>query len=59
MVLMLMIMRTSIPPLITELEDEEKEGQGLGELKNLGNYLSAPTADLRNYFSLREPHHKR
>ena len=49
MVLTLMIMKTSMPTLITELEEKE-EGQGLGELKNLGNYLSAPTADLRNYF---------
>ena len=34
---------------IRELEDEE-EGQGLGEFKNLENYLSVP-ANLWNYFS--------
>ena len=42
--------------LIRELEEEE-EGRGLGEFKNLENYLSLPTAaNLRNYFSRHEPH---
>ena len=45
---------------LIRVSKEKEEGQGLREFKNLGNYFSVPTAaNLWNYFSRHEQHHKR
>ena len=45
---------------LIRVSEEKEEGQGLREFKNLGNYFSVPTAaNLWNYFSRHEQHHKR